>query len=453
MWVAKNQIPLFMLDYDGTLLSSTLPKQPIKSDIRLAQYGAVNDPKRKFAISHALVKAKITRSLEVLDWLGERYDIQREVRVTKAEAVKLGNTSTVSQLRTVEGRVALRYWETIRKILPEHLDFRTRSTTSHQNNASDCVNVSLNFSYSILESEVRKSINAVGLEPSIGFLHEFSATQTKESLIYDLQEPFRFLCDLCVIESDNRAGRGQVYLLLDGSDPIVAGVVAPSLDAIAESFSPGPRLNVTDIVLFSPDLRYFEFLVPSLLGLVVQFFPTFLVMFSLTGEKSRGTIEQLVVTPIEGFEILLGKMIAYVIVGLVDAFLALGVAVVLFGMPIRGSVALVVLFMLVFIIASVSLGTLSSVFASNQIEGFLQMIPIVILSVFLSGLIYPLESMSSWLVPVSYIIPQTYMNDALRSLITKGAGLEVVTGDLAALGLYGCVVTALATAFFRKRLG
>jgi ABC-2 type transport system permease protein len=254
-------------------------------------------------------------------------------------------------------------------------------------------------------------------------------------------------------ESDCKAGRGEVYLLLDGSDPIVAGVVAPALDAVARNFSPGLHLDVTDVVLFNPNLRYFEFLVPSLVGLVVQFFPTFLVMFSLTGEKAKGTIEQLVVTPIEGFEILLGKMIAYVIVGFVDAFLTLGVAVFLFGMPIRGSIVLVGIFMLVFIIASVSLGTLSSVFASNQIEGFLQMVPLIILSVFLSGLIYPLESMSSWLIPVSYVIPQTYMNDALRSLITKGAGFEVVSGDLAALGVYTCVVTALATRFFRKRLG
>lgn len=254
-------------------------------------------------------------------------------------------------------------------------------------------------------------------------------------------------------ESDSRAGRGQVYLLLDGSDPIVAGVAAPAVDAIARTLSPGPRVNVTDIVLFNPELHYFEFLVPSLVGVVVQFFPTFLMMFSLTGEKARGTIEQLVVTPIGGFEILFGKMAAYIIIGLIDAFLALSVAVVLFGMPIRGSITLLALFMLVFIIASVSLGALSSVFASNQIEGFLQMVPLILLSIFLSGLFYPLESMSSFLVPVSYMIPQTYMNHALRSLITRGAGLEVVIGDLISLGLYAVIVTALATAFFRKRLG
>ena len=100
-WLGKNQIPLFMLDYDGTLLSSTLPKQPIRSDVRQAQYQAVNDPKKKFAIAHALIKAKIVRSLQVLDWLGERYDIGKELRITKREAV-LSSVSSVNQIRTVD---------------------------------------------------------------------------------------------------------------------------------------------------------------------------------------------------------------------------------------------------------------------------------------------------------------------------------------------------------------
>ena len=204
MWPAKNQIPLFMVDYDGTLLSSTLPREPIKSEVRLAQYQAVNDPKKKYAIAKALIEAKIARTLDVLTWLSERYDIERELRATKHEAAILSSVSSVNQIRTVEGRVALRYWDAIRKILPERLDFKTRSTTTHQNNASDCVNISLNYAYSILESEVRRAVSIVGLEPSLGFLHENADYQTKESLVYDLQEPFRWLADLCVIEAFER---------------------------------------------------------------------------------------------------------------------------------------------------------------------------------------------------------------------------------------------------------
>jgi CRISPR-associated protein Cas1 len=152
-------------------------------------------------IAHALVKAKIARSLQVLDWLGQRYDIDPEVRVTRKEAGKLGDATAVPKLRTVERRVALRYWEAFRKALPDWLDFQGRMTATDQNNASDPFNAALNYGYGFLEAECRMAINAVGLEPAIDFLHDSSDYQTKESLVYDLQEPFRWLVDLCVIHA------------------------------------------------------------------------------------------------------------------------------------------------------------------------------------------------------------------------------------------------------------
>ena len=200
-WLSKHKIPVFIMDFDGTINSSILPPVPVKADLRAAQFQAANDPRKKLTIAHALVKAKIARSLQVLDWLAERYDIEREVRVTKHEAIKLTKALTVSQLRTVEGRVALRYWEAFRKVLPEWLDFQGRITSSHQNNASDPFNAALNYSYGFLEGECRMAVNAVGLELSVGFLHDFSDYQTKQSLVYDLQEPFRWLSDISVIEA------------------------------------------------------------------------------------------------------------------------------------------------------------------------------------------------------------------------------------------------------------
>jgi CRISPR-associated protein Cas1 len=200
-WLSRNKIPVFVMNYDGTVISSILPPAPIKADLRAAQFQAANDPKKKFTIANALVKAKIARSLQVLDWLGQRYDIDREVRITKKEAARLGNATTIPQLRTVEGRVALRYWEAFRKVLPEWLDFQGRMTATHQNNASDPFNAALNYGYGFLEAECRMAINVTGLEPSVGFLHDFSDYQTKQSLVYDLQEPFRWLVDLSVIQA------------------------------------------------------------------------------------------------------------------------------------------------------------------------------------------------------------------------------------------------------------
>jgi CRISPR-associated protein Cas1 len=200
-WLSRNNVPVFVMNFDGSIISSILPPASIKADLRAAQFRACADPAKKFAIANCIVQAKIARSLQVLDWLAQRYDIEREVRLTKHEALKLPKASVVGQLRIVEGRVALRYWEAFKKALPEWLDFQGRMTSSHQNNASDPFNAALNYGYGFLEGECRMAINAVGLEPAVGFLHDVSDYQTKESLAYDLQEPFRWLVDLSVIQA------------------------------------------------------------------------------------------------------------------------------------------------------------------------------------------------------------------------------------------------------------
>jgi CRISPR-associated protein Cas1 len=201
-WLSRNKVPVFVLDHiDGSIVSSILPPIPVKADLRAAQFRAAQDSETKFSIANAIVHAKIARSLQVLDWLAQRYDIEKQVRLTKGEAFRLGKARSVVGLRTVEGRVALRYWQTIAEVLAESLDFRGRSTSSRANNASDPVNSALNYAYGVLEGECRKAINAVGLEPSVGFLHEFVGYQTKQSLVYDLQEPFRWLADVTVMDA------------------------------------------------------------------------------------------------------------------------------------------------------------------------------------------------------------------------------------------------------------
>jgi CRISP-associated protein Cas1 len=180
---------------------SILPPTPVKADLRAAQVKASEDARKKFAIANAIVKAKVARSLQVLDWLAQCYDIEKQVRLTKHEALRLGRARSVVDLRTVEGRVALRYWQAYSSVVPECFDFHGRMTTSHQNNASDPVNLALNYAYGVLEGECRAAINTVGLEPSVGFLHETSGYQTKQSLVYDLQEPFRWIADVAVMEA------------------------------------------------------------------------------------------------------------------------------------------------------------------------------------------------------------------------------------------------------------
>jgi len=111
----------------------------------------------------------------------------------RRQASGLTQAGSRSQLRAVEGRVALRYWQAVQSVMPETFDFQGRVTKKHQCNASDPVNLALNYAYGVLEGECRRAINSVGLEPSAGFLHDFADYQPKQSLVYDLQEPYRWL--------------------------------------------------------------------------------------------------------------------------------------------------------------------------------------------------------------------------------------------------------------------
>jgi CRISPR-associated protein Cas1 len=245
-WLSRNKVPVFILDYDGSIISSILPPMPVKADLRAAQLKASEDTRKKFSIANAIVRAKIARSLQVLDWLAQRYDIEKQVRLTKGEALRLGRARTVVDLRTVEGRVALRYWQAYSSVLPEPLDFQGRMTSTHQNNASDPVNLALNYAYGVLEGECRRAINTVGLEPSVGFLHEFSNYQTKQSLVYDLQEPFRWIADVAVMEAFESAVLDLPDFYFTGDDYRYRFEVEAKrrlLDLLRERFNLGVSYN------------------------------------------------------------------------------------------------------------------------------------------------------------------------------------------------------------------
>ena len=130
------------------------------------------------------------------------YDVGLKLQHAQKQASRLSCATNVSELRSTEARVALAYWSVFQSILPESLGFRGRlNQTSHQYDAADPFNASLNFGYAMLESECRKSVNAIGLEPAIGFLHPIADYQVKEGLVFDTMEPFRSLVDMTALEA------------------------------------------------------------------------------------------------------------------------------------------------------------------------------------------------------------------------------------------------------------
>jgi len=253
-------------------------------------------------------------------------------------------------------------------------------------------------------------------------------------------------------ETDVKSSNGVVYVMVDGSDPVSAGTVAPVVQGIALSFTPNLKVQVNRLVLYNPSLRYIDFIAPAIVGIFLQIFPMLLISMAIAGERERGTIEQLIATPVSGFEILFGKLIVYMGFGFLSATTMLIVAVYAFNLVVRGSVLLIALFLAVFLTASLSLGTLVSAGSRTQIQAVQTIMPVIYVMIFLSGTFYPIEAMSPIVQPISYVLPLTYMIHALRSIIVKGAGLEVVTSDFIFLSVYTIIMLVLAVIVFRKKL-
>jgi CRISPR-associated protein Cas1 len=198
-WLMHHDTPVFLLDYGGSLISAMMPPQPVRGDLRRAQVEIHLDPKKRLGIARSFIEAKLERSNQVLKWLGESHDMDREVLSFAAEARTLAHAKTVDEVRSVEARAAEIYWRAFQKAVPAKLEFRSRSTRARnrQCNASDPVNALLNYGYAFLQSAVRRAINTTGLDAALGYLHEDQPATTP--LVYDFQEPYRWLVDYTVL--------------------------------------------------------------------------------------------------------------------------------------------------------------------------------------------------------------------------------------------------------------
>jgi CRISPR-associated protein Cas1 len=213
-WLMKHNINLTLLNWNGQILANTMPEQPKSGKLRIKQYQKHLNSETRFEIASNIVQAKIKQSLNLLTELSKYHKIKDIIKIKGLSHTgkileihknleKQGISKSIRQLMTCEGQIAESYLGVMVKIFnklnPEfHFIGRKDKTNSRNYNASDEINALLNYGYSILESEVRKTINSVGLDYSIGFLHQINQSHTP--LVYDLQELFRWIIDLSVIE-------------------------------------------------------------------------------------------------------------------------------------------------------------------------------------------------------------------------------------------------------------
>jgi len=199
-WLSKHDVSIALLNWNGNLLSNTMPQETLNANLKIKQYEKYLKEESRLYIAGQIVKQKVKSSIALIKELSQFYNIDLSTINKEIERIDYNN---INSLMMYEGRIASAYWSELSKIfnsIAEDFNFQSRKNLSYSwnMNASDPINALLNYGYAILESMVRTNINTIGLDVSIGYLHEIAPS--KHPLVYDLQELFRYIVDYSVIE-------------------------------------------------------------------------------------------------------------------------------------------------------------------------------------------------------------------------------------------------------------
>jgi len=264
------------------------------------------------------------------------------------------------------------------------------------------------------------------------------------------------------------AGDAQVAFILDGSDPTVATTALSAAQLIGQSHATALMterlarsglnlqlrlpLEVRTTVWYNPDLVSSYFMIPGVIGMILYAITSILTATSVVRERERCTIEQLIVTPIRPWELVIGKVLPYVILAFIDTLEVLAIGHWWFGVPIRGDLGLILGCSGLLLLSGLGIGLFASTIANTQQEAMLTVWMTLLPSIFLSGFFFPLEAMPKVLQWISYVIPLRYYLIIIRSLLIKGVGVGPIWNEILALALFGIVIMGAASVRFRKRL-
>ncbi len=263
-------------------------------------------------------------------------------------------------------------------------------------------------------------------------------------------------------------GKAQALFVLDGSDGSVGATALSAARQIGQSYAtkvleqqmtlrsssalPAPPLEVRTQVWYNPDFRSAYFMIPGVIGMILSFITTILTATTIVRERERGTIEQLIVTPIRSWELIVGKLLPYVILAFIETFEILIIGHLAFAVPVRGSLFLITLASGLFLMSSLGIGLFASTVANTQQEAMLTVMMFNLPMIFLSGFFFPIQAMPKFLQLVSYAIPLRYYLVVIRALMIKGVGFAAIQSEIISLTIFGVVIMGAAALRFRKRL-
>lgn len=267
---------------------------------------------------------------------------------------------------------------------------------------------------------------------------------------------------------DLNDGQAQVSFILDGSDPAIAATSLSAAQLIGQNHSTKvlmdkfnrnglgmqtkPPVEIRTTVWYNPDMISAYFMIPGVIGMILFAITAILTATAVVRERERGTIEQLIVTPIRSWELVLGKILPYTILALFDTLEILFIGHYWFHVPIRSSLFLIIGISALFLLSGLGIGLFASTIANTQQEAMLTVWMVLLPSIFLSGFFFPIDAMPAFLRMISYAIPLRYYLSIMRVLLLKGVGLGMITNDVIALTLFGIAIMGAASMRFRKRL-
>lgn len=263
-------------------------------------------------------------------------------------------------------------------------------------------------------------------------------------------------------QRDIRRGQtGTAQLLIDAADPQSSGAAiagaqlaaqARSAQLLAERVTLRAPVEIRVRPWYNPAQKSATFIVPGIVGILLTITMTLITSTAIVRERERGTLEQLIVTPIGKTSLMLGKLVPFVLVGYVQMSVVLLLGVLVFDVPVRGNVLLLYAIALVFIVASLGVGLLISTFARSQAQAMQLSFFFMLPNILLSGYIFPRAAMPEPAQWVGLALPLTYFLDVLRGVLLKGVGLRDLLPQLGALAALGAVLLAGSVRRFSKTL-
>jgi len=264
-------------------------------------------------------------------------------------------------------------------------------------------------------------------------------------------------------------GDAQVAFILDGSDATTGSSAYSAAILIGQSQATQlmvqklersgvsaamiqPPLQVSTSVWYNPDLVSSYFMIPGVIGMILYAITSILTATAVVRERERGTIEQLIVTPVRPWELVIGKIVPYVILAFIDTLEVLAIGHWWFGMPVRGNLGLILACSGLLLLSGLGVGLFASTIANTQQEAMLTVFMTILPSIFLSGFFFPIEAMPLVLQWISYIVPLRYYLVIIRALLIKGVGVGAIWSQILPLVAFGILIMTAASLRFRKRL-